>query len=152
MVGTRLPHSTCSLSDSLQNPFLIRQRAVLLLQQKASAKLASIQFRGTPPMPPQTTAQGCVILPCLSPLRGLQNFNCYTAPFKCSVIRLKESIPYMFYYSEPRLNSVETFCDHNIEFSCPAASDARKFELPSRIHGSIRPLRGQLQRFVIHPH
>jgi len=38
---------------------------------------------------------------------------------------------------------------HNIEFSCPAVSAQHRVELPNCIHRSIRPLRGQLQRFVM---
>ena len=37
----------------------------------------------------------------------------------------------------------------NIEFSCPAASTKHSMELRGCIHPSRRPLRGQLQRFVI---
>ena len=40
------------------------------------------------------------------------------------------------------------FRQHNIEFSCPAASTQPCLELPDRMHPSTRPLRGQLQRFV----
>ena len=41
------------------------------------------------------------------------------------------------------------FCGHNIEFSCPAASGQHCMELPDCIQRSIRPFRGQLQRFVM---
>ena len=40
---------------------------------------------------------------------------------------------------------------HNIEFSCPAASTQNWMELPGCIHRYRRPLRGQLQRFVMSP-
>jgi len=40
------------------------------------------------------------------------------------------------------------YCGHNIEFSCPAASTQNCVELPSCIHRSTRPQRGQLQRSV----
>ena len=43
------------------------------------------------------------------------------------------------------------FSEPNIEFSCPAASTQHYMELPGCIHRSIRPLRGQLQRFVTPP-
>jgi hypothetical protein len=38
---------------------------------------------------------------------------------------------------------------HNIEFSCPAASTQHRVELPSCTRRFRRPLRGQLQRFVM---
>ncbi len=37
----------------------------------------------------------------------------------------------------------------NIEFSCPAVSTQHYMELPDCMHGFTRPLRGQLQRFVV---
>src|SRR5271169_2585678 len=37
---------------------------------------------------------------------------------------------------------------HNIEFSCPAASNQRHVVLPDCVHRFTRPLRGQLQRLV----
>ena len=49
VVGTRLPHSTCSLSDSLQKPFLIRQRALLLLQQKGFSQTCEHPIPGNFP-------------------------------------------------------------------------------------------------------
>ena len=172
MAGTRLPHRTCNQSDSWQEPFGIRRRALSLLQQMrtdptcehpipadptraitlatnysdllmtirvmawpersyltahaakatpgkspsvsdselcaASAnslpsKLASIQFRGTSPMPPHTTTQGWAILPCLSPIMSLQNSNS-KQHYSNACIRMKESIPNRFHYSGPMLN------------------------------------------------
>jgi hypothetical protein len=40
---------------------------------------------------------------------------------------------------------------YNMEFSCPAVSTQRYMELPDCTRRSTQPLRGQLQRFVIHP-
>ena len=47
--------------------------------------------------------------------------------------------------------SIRTYCIHNIEFSCPAASPQHYMELPGCIHRCGQHLRGQLQRFVMKP-
>src|SRR5208283_1546705 len=46
------------------------------------------------------------------------------------------------------LRTLRESMDHNIEFSCPAASTQHNMELPDRTRPSRRPFRGQLQRFV----
>jgi hypothetical protein len=55
----------------------------------------------------------------------------------------------MFYYSGPRLNSVKTFCDHNIEFSCRPDRNNALAVLRNLGVVSKQPSGGQLQRFVM---
>ena len=80
-------------------------------------------------------------------------------PFSSIYVRLNLCTPSLERAPWPLALNIDTqdrcplfrrmFCGHNIEFSCPAASKPHYLELPDCIHRSERPLRGQLQRFVM---
>jgi hypothetical protein len=82
--------------------------------------------------------QGIITLSCLTPSYGAKSRGKHHGDW-CGLCHS---------LTAASQNSLREMAD-NIEFSCPAASTQNYLELPSRIHRSTRPHRGQLQRQVM---
>jgi hypothetical protein len=111
-------YRTCNKSDSWQEPFGIRLRAIVCFSKYPPSKPASIQFQRTPFMPSHRSAQG----------GGLFSFLFHSMYVSICARHHLERAPW------PLALNIDTqdrcplfrrmFCGHNIEFSCPAASAA----------------------------
>ena len=129
----------------LARAFRIRLRAIVYFSKYPPSKPASIQFRRTPPMPSQRSTQGW--------------WTIFLSLLYLFYVRLNLCMPSLERAPWPLALNIDTrdrcplfrqtYCGHNIEFSCPAASKRHYMELPGCIHRSTRPHRGQLQRFVL---
>jgi hypothetical protein len=118
VAGTFPPHRTCSQSDSWKSPSESDGELCRCFNKYLPSMLRASNSGGLRPchhIRPHKLGH----FPIYSQFHDLQNSNSQTALFKCSVIRMKQSIRNSFHYSGSMLNIFGVrFCDHNIEFSC----------------------------------